>query len=110
MPAPQVIMQGDTPGQEEVQPIELDNCNGKGDTKRTEQRTRSIESTISPEIAAKFGDSADVLSAELQAAAGAAMKWGEERRITIELVAPPGTRMARQLDCNGDQPTGIIQM
>lgn len=35
-PTPQVIMQGDIPGKEEVQPIELDNCNGKADTKRIE--------------------------------------------------------------------------
>lgn len=109
MPAPQVIMQGDTPGQEEVQPIELDNCNGKGDTKRTEQRTRSIESTISAEIAAKFGASAEVLSAEVQAAVGAAMKWGAERSTSIELVAPPGTRMAFQLVWIGDEQVGIIQ-
>lgn len=106
---PQVIMQGDTPGKEEVQPIELDNCNGKADTKRIEQRTRSIESTISAEIAAKFGASAEVLSAEVQAAVGAAMKWGAERSTSIELVAPPGTRMAFQLVWIGDEQVGIVQ-
>ena len=29
VPTPQVSIQGDTPGNEEVQPIELDNCGGK---------------------------------------------------------------------------------
>lgn len=109
VPTPQVIMQGDTPGREEVQPIELDNCNGKGDAKRIEQRTRSIESTISAEIAAKFGTSAEVLSAEVQAAVGAAMKWGAERSTSIELVAPPGTWMAFQLVWIGDEQVGIVQ-
>lgn len=108
-PTPQVIMQGDTPGREEVQPIELDNCNGKGDAKRTEQRTRSIESTISAEIAAKFGASAEVLSAEIQTTVGAAMKWGAERSTSIELVAPPGTRMAFQLVWIGNEQVGIVQ-
>jgi len=108
-PTPQVIMQGDAPGKEEVQPIELDNCNGKADTKRIEQRTRSIESTISAEIAARFGASAEVLSAEVQAAVGAAMKWGAERSTSIELVAPPGTRMAFQLVWIGDEQVGIVQ-
>lgn len=102
-------MQGDTPGKEEVQPIELDNCNGKADTKRIEQRTRSIEATISSEIAAKFGASAEVLSAEVEAAVGAAMKWGAERSTSIELVAPPGTRMAFQLVWIGDEQVGIVQ-
>lgn len=109
VPSPQVIMQGDTPGKEEVQPIELDNCNGKGDAKRIEQRSRSIESTISAEIAAKFGASAEVLSAEVQAVVGAAMKWGSERSTSIELVAPPGTRMAFQLVWIGDEQLGIVQ-
>ena len=109
VPTPQVIMQGDTPGREEVQPIELDNCNGKADLKRTEQRSRSIESTVSAEIAARLGTSAEVISAEVQVAVGAAMKWGTERSTAIELVAPPGTRMAFQLVWIGDEQLGIVQ-
>jgi hypothetical protein len=109
VPTPQVMMQGDTPGREEIQPIELYNCNGKGDAKRIEQRTRSIESTISAEIAARFGVSAEVLSADIQTAVGAAMKGGEERSTSIELVAPPGTWMAFQLVWIGDEQVGIVQ-
>lgn len=108
-PTPQVIIQGDTPGKEVLQSIELDNCNGKGDAKRIEQRTRSIESTISAEIAATFGASAEVLSAEVQAAVGAATKWGTEQSTSIELVAPPRTRMAFQLVWIGDEQVGIVQ-
>lgn len=108
-PIPQVIIQGDTSGIEMVQPIELDNCDGKGDAKRTEHRARSIESTISDEIAASIGASAEVLSAEVQAAVGAAVKQGAERSMSIELSAPPGTRMAFQLVWVGSEQIGIVQ-
>ena len=43
-PTPQVIMQGDTPGKEEVQPIELDNCNGKA----TPRASSSVRALLSP--------------------------------------------------------------
>ncbi|MCB0310789.1 MAG: hypothetical protein KDD42_06125, partial [Bdellovibrionales bacterium] len=108
-PTPSVIIQGDTPGTEEVQPIELDNCNGKADAAREEQRTRSVEFTISGEIAASLGASAEVISAEVQAAIGAAMQQGSEQSTKITLVAPPGTRMAFQLVWIGDEQLGIVQ-
>lgn len=108
-PTPQVIMQGDIPGKEVVQPIELDNCDGKADAKRTEHRTRSVESTISAEVAAKFGVSAEVLSAEVQATVGASVGWTEGQGTSIELVAPPGTRMAFQLVWIGNEQVGIVQ-
>ena len=116
MPNPQVVesklevtIQGDKPDTEEVQPIELDNCDGKGNATRTEHRSRSVESTVSAEIAAKLGASAEVISAEVQAAVGAAMQWGTERTTSIELVAPPGTRMAFQLVWIGDEQLGVVQ-
>lgn len=108
-PTPQIIMQGDIPGREVVQPIELDNCDGKADAKRTEHRTRSVESTISAEVAAKFGVSAEVLSAEVQATVGATIGWTEGQGTSIELVAPPGTRMAFQLVWIGNEQVGIVQ-
>lgn len=108
-PTPQIIIQADIPGREVVQPIELDNCDGKADTKRTEHRTRSVESTISAEIAAKFGVSAEVLSAEVQATVGASAGWTEGQGTSIELVAPPGTRMAFQLVWIGNEQVGVVQ-
>lgn len=102
-------MQGDTPGREVVQPIELDNCDGKADAKRIEHRTRSVESTISAEVAAKFGVSAEVLSAEVQATVGAAIGVTDGQGTSIELVAPPGTRMAFQLVWIGNEQVGIVQ-
>lgn len=107
--APQIIMQGDSPGKEVVQPIELNNCDGKADAKRTEHRSRSVESTISAEIAAKFGVSAEVLLAEIQATVGAAIGWTEGQGMSIELVAPPGTLMAFQLVWIGNEQVGIVQ-
>lgn len=108
-PALEVIMQGDTPGREEVQAIDLDNCHGKANLTRTEQRTLYVKSTISAEIAVKFGVSAEVLSGEVQAAVGASKEVEPGRSTSIELAAPPGTHMAFQLVWIGDEQIGIVQ-
>ena len=107
--SPQVIIQGDNPGKEEIQTIELDNCDGKADATRTEQRSQSVEVTISSEIAAKLGASAEVISAEVQAAVGVASSHVAGRSTSIQLVAPPRTRMIFQLVWTGKEQIGVVQ-
>lgn len=106
---PEVTIQGDTSGKEEVQTIELDNCGGKADTTRIEQRTQSVDVTISTELAAKIGASVEVVSAEVQAAVSLAITPGSERSTSIHLVAPPDTRMVFQLVWVGNEQIGIVQ-
>lgn len=106
---PQVIIQGSNSNKEEIQTIELDNCDGKGNAVRTEQRSQSIDVTISAELAAKLGASAEVISAEVHAAVGIANTQGAERSTSIQLAAPPGTRMIFQLVWTGEEQIGIVQ-
>lgn len=108
-PATQVVIQGESADEEVIQTIEIDNCDGKSDATRTEQRTQSIEVTISAEVAAKIGASAEVVSAEVQAAVGAAIGSGAQRSTSIQLSAPPGTRMLFQLLWIGKEQVGIVQ-
>lgn len=108
-PTPQVIIQGDNPGREETQTIDIDNCDGKADATRTEERSQSIEVTISLETAAKLGGEVKVISAEAQAAIAAATTWGKQRRTSIQLSAPPKTRMVFQLVWIGDERIGILE-
>lgn len=68
--APQALIQGNTVA-EETQTIELDNCDGKADAVRSEQRGQSVDVTVSAEVAAKLGVSAQVIEAEVQATVGA---------------------------------------
>ncbi|MCI0561680.1 MAG: hypothetical protein MN733_24590 [Nitrososphaera sp.] len=106
---PEVNIQGDTPGKEEVQTIELDNCGGKADATRVEQRTQSVDVTISTEVAGKIGASVEVVSAEVQAAVGLAITPGSERSTSIQLVAPPDTRMVFELVWVGNEQIGVVQ-
>lgn len=108
-PATQVVIQGESADEEVIQTIEIDNCDGRSDVTRTEQRTQSIEVTISTEVAAKIGASAEVVSAEVQAAVGAAIGSGAQRSTSIQLSAPPGTRMLFQLLWIGKEQVGIVQ-
>jgi hypothetical protein len=107
--SPDVTIQGSTSGKEEVQTIIIDNCDGKSDAIRTEQRTQSVDVTISGEIAAKVGASAEVISAEVQVAVGAATHQGGSRSMSIQLAAPPKTYMQFQLVWTGDEQVGIVQ-
>lgn len=106
---PEVTIQGDTPGREEVQTFELDNCGGKADAKRIEGRTQSVDVTISAEIASEIGASVEVLSAEVEAAVGAAITRGSQQNTAIELVAPPDTRMVFELVWIGNERIGVVQ-
>lgn len=106
---PQVTIQGDNTGKEELQTIELDNCDGKNDAVRTEQRLQSIEVTISAETAAKLGASAEVIIAEVQATVGAAITGVGQRSTSIQLSAPPRTRMIFQLIWTGKEQVGVVQ-
>ncbi len=107
--SPQVIVQGNNSNKEEVQTIELDNCNGKGATTRTEQRSQSVDVTVSAELAAKLGVSADVISAEVQAAVGVSESHNAQSSTSIQLVAPPQTHMIFQLTWTGNEQIGIVQ-
>ena len=108
-PTPQVTIQGDNAGREEIQTIEIDNCDGKGDAIRTEQRSQSVEVTISPEIAARLGASIEVITAEIQATVGASTTRGTTRSTSIQLSAPPQTRMVFQLIWTGKEQIGVVQ-
>jgi regulation of enolase protein 1 (concanavalin A-like superfamily) len=108
-PTPQVLFQGETPGREEIQQFDIDNCNGKADLTRIEHRAETIETTVSTEVAAKLGASAELIFAEVQAAVGTALKRGSEQGTSAQLVAPPGTHMAFQLAWIGDERLGIVQ-
>lgn len=107
--SPQVTIQGDNQNKEELQTIELNNCDGKGDMTRTELRSQSVDVTISAEIAAKIGASAAVISADVQAAVGASSTQGASRSTSIQLLAPPRTRMAFQLSWTGKEQIGVVQ-
>jgi len=107
--APTVTVQSQVPNAEETQLIQLDNCDGKADLTRTEERAQSIEAEISAEVAAQIGASAQVVYGNVQTAVGAALKSGNARGTAIQLVAPPGSRMEYQLIWIGDEEVGVVQ-
>lgn len=106
--APQVLVQGNTTA-EEAQTIELDNCNGKADAVRSEERGQSVDVTVSAEVAAKLGVSVEVIQAEVQTTVGAQVTDSVYRKSTIQLVAPPRTRMVFQIVWSGPEQVGIVQ-
>jgi len=106
---PQVIIQGENPSKEEIQTIEIDNCNGKTDIPRTETRSQSIETTISAELAAKLGAQGPVIYGEVQATVGAALGRKAERTSSIQVSASPGSRMYFQLAWTGPEQIGFVQ-
>lgn len=106
--ASQVLIQGNTLA-EETQTIELDNCDGKADAVRSEQRGQSVDVTVSAEVAAKLGVSVEVIQAEVQATVGAQVTDSGYRSSTIQLVAPPKTRMVFQIVWTGPEQVGIVQ-
>lgn len=106
--ASQVLIQGNTLA-EETQTIELDNCDGKAEIVRSEQRGQSVDVTVSAEVAAKLGVSAQVIQAEVQATVGAQVTDSGYRSSTIQLVAPPKTRMVFQIVWSGPEQVGIVQ-
>lgn len=94
---------------EEIQSFEIDNCNGKADLKHIETRFRSMEVTISAEIAAKLGVNADVISAEIQTAFGISKSGTDGKSTSVEVAAPPKTRMYFEIAWIGDARVGVVQ-
>lgn len=108
-PSPEVIIQAARPGKEVLQAIELDNCYGKADIKRIEERAFTIVSTVTQEMAAAVGMTVQALSAYVEALVGQAVGSVKEHRTSVELTAPPGTRMAFQLIWIEKQQVGVVQ-
>lgn len=108
-PTPVVTVNNSNPNAEEIQTIQLDNCEGKGDSKRTEVRSQSIEAEISAGLAAQIGANAGVVQGAVQVAVGTAITSGSERSSSIELAAPPGTHMEIQLVWTGEEQVGVVQ-
>lgn len=105
----QVVLQSETSGQEELQEFNINNCDGKADATRAESRSSSVDASVSTELAAKIGASAEVVFAEVQASVRAALQFGNERETSIELIAPPNTHMYFQLAWIGKSQIGIVQ-
>jgi hypothetical protein len=105
----QVMLQSAIDNHEVIQEFDLDNCDGKADATRTEHRSSSVDVTISSELAAKIGASAQVISADVQAAVGTALSIGGERGTSIEVKAPPNTHMFFQLAWVGKSRIGVVQ-
>jgi hypothetical protein len=105
----QVVLQSETDNHEVIQEFDLNNCDGKADATRTEHRSSSIDVTISTELAATIGASAQVISAEVQAVVGTALRIGGDRGTSMELKAPPNTHMFFQLAWVGKSRIGVVQ-
>lgn len=105
----QVVLQSETDNHEVTQEFDLNNCDGKADATRTEHRSSSIDVTLSTELAARIGASAQVVSTEVEAAVGTALRIGGERGTSIELKAPPNTHMFFQLVWIGKSQIGVVQ-
>lgn len=105
----QVVLQSETNNHEVIQEFDIDNCDGKADATRIERRSSSIDVTISTELAARIGASAQVISADVQAAVGTELSIGGERETSIELKAPPNTHMFFQLAWVGKSRIGVVQ-
>lgn len=108
-PTPVVTVNNSNANAEEIQTIQLDNCDGKGDSKRTEVRSQSIEAEISAGLAAQIGSNVGVVQGAVQVAVGTALTAGSERSSSIELSAPPGTHMEIQLVWTGEEQVGVVQ-
>lgn len=108
-PTPEVTVNNSNPNAEEIQTIQLDNCDGKGDSKRTEVRSQSIEAEISAGLAAQIGSNVGVVQGAVQVAVGTALTSGSERSSSIELSAPPGTHMEIQLVWTGEEQVGVVE-
>ena len=109
VPATKVIVQGVTEGKEITQTIDLNNCDGKSDAVRTEEYTTSVEVTVSAEMAASVGVSAEVISAEAQSAVTASLSQSGSKTTSIQLTAPPGTHMSFQITWVGSERVGVVQ-
>jgi hypothetical protein len=107
-PAPDVFLQSETET-ELIQEFNINNCDGKAEASRTETRTSTVDVTISSELATQIGASAQVVSASVEAAVGAAFNIGNTRQTSIELKAPPNTHMYFQLAWVGQSRLGIVQ-
>jgi hypothetical protein len=105
----QVVLQSEIDNHEVIQEFDIDNCDGKADATRIEHRSSSIDVTVSTELAARIGASAQVISADVQAAVGTALSIGGERGTSIELKAPPDTHMFFQLAWLGKSRIGVVQ-
>ena len=105
----QVVLQSEIDNHEVIQEFDIDNCDGKADATRIEHRSSSIDVTVSTELAARIGVSAQVISADVQAAVGTALSLGGERGTSIELKAPPNTHMFFQLAWLGKSRIGVVQ-
>lgn len=104
----QLIFQSET-NAEEIQAFEIDNCNGQAYISRVETRSHSVESDVSAEVASKIGASIVAISTEVEAAVGASLGSSYERQTSIELQAPPETRMRFELRWLGKSRFGRIQ-
>jgi hypothetical protein len=104
-----VIIQNEIDGDEVIQKFDIFNCDGKAEVTRSESRSFTVDLTISAELAAKIGASAEVLSAEIQATIGTALGVGKSQETTIEVKAPPGTHMFFELAWVGTSISGTVQ-
>ena len=105
----EVVIQGNTQGKEVIQTLAINNCDGKSDLSRIEEYAQSVDVTISTEIAATIGASAEIISAEVQAAVGAGTTQSGSRSMSIQLTAPPQTHMQFQLIWTGNEQIGVVQ-
>lgn len=105
----QVVLQSEINNHEVIQEFDIDNCDGKADATRIERRSSSVDVTVSTELAARIGASAQVISADVQAAVGTELSIGGERETSIELKAPPNTHMFFQLAWVGKSRIGVVQ-
>ena len=104
-----VSVQGIVEGKEILQTIDLDNCGGKSDAVRIEEMTMSVDVTVSSEIAASVGASAEVISAEVQRAVQSTFSQSGSKSMSIQLTAPPDTHMNFQIAWVGDERVGVVQ-
>ncbi len=106
---PKVTVQSTNPDAEDIQLIQLDNCDGKADLTRTEVRSQSVEAEISAEVALQIGASAQVIYGNVQTAVATALRSSSTQETAIGLVSPPGTKMEFQLIWIGDEEVGVVQ-
>lgn len=109
VPESRVLLQGEVLNQEEIQRLELYNCDGKSEVTRTESRGFSVSVTVSEEIAASVGASAEVISAEVEKLVGASQSDSVQRDTAVTLAAPPQTWMRFELVWNGPLRIGVVQ-
>ncbi|MCS6844324.1 MAG: hypothetical protein NZ528_08390 [Caldilineales bacterium] len=93
-----------------MQEFEIDNCNGKADAKRVQERAVFIKSDVSAEIAVQLGLTVPAASAAVETAVELALGDIREHRTAMELAAPPGTRMAFELVWLENRRAGVVQI